>query len=373
MALFWDIWTLCHAQGNRCTRRPWADESPLAWPMFTGHCPAMDSHRDALLHLCRVCGGSIDRNDRNSKIENCSKEMKAIWDIHTWNDDPEIYPDAICHKCFRKVRHHRAGTRSYLPNPDFKPPNWTKHSRTGGCQTCSLMKTQRGGTKGNRCKFKRNIMTTMAPPSSSTQPAPTAIYKLDSDNIFDFLQVSNHVITNETINICSIQQYDFFMCSICCCILSNPVYTPCQHSYCSQCLTKYFQFHRSMSVTCPICNQQVPFHSVQLCPQILTSQLETLTVKCIKCQSTNQLCKFRDHCCPKVMFIPQSSQVIRSLQSSNIADATATLADAAREHLVGMPVPEHIKRATDKWTWLQLKASEDNTLSLHTSGQVISL
>ena len=103
IALFWDILTLCHCTGQPVHTATVAGESPLPWP---GHCPAMDSHSDALFHLCRVCGGSI--NDRNSSTESCCKEIKAIWDISTWKDDPEIHPGAICHKIFRPFAMHRA-------------------------------------------------------------------------------------------------------------------------------------------------------------------------------------------------------------------------------------------------------------------------
>lgn len=48
----------------------------------------------------------------------------------------------------------------------------------------------------------------------------------------------------------------------CLCVLSNPVYSTCHHSFCSDCLTKLFPFYSDTSVPCPFCQKSFTFHSV---------------------------------------------------------------------------------------------------------------
>ena len=343
----------------------------------------MEFHELALSHLCRVCPGSIDISKGPADVILCAKEIQVIWNINIWQDQKGVHSKYICHKCYRQVRHQRNGSREYTFNSDFKLFDWQPHRRTGNCPTCSRYRERQLGTRGNRFKFKATARTTSGPVKKSPNNLP---FSSSSPDIFlrfhtesaSQTSTSYHLSISDSV---PHHQHHFYICPLCLCILSNPVYSTCHHSFCSDCLTKLFQFHSDTTVTCPVCQELFTFHSVQSCPEILTVQLFHLSVKCDKCGSKGKLSELVNHNCPRILTSSQT-QSSTSEYSSNqntctgtgtlspLSAAANTLQQLAKNHKPGDPVPAKIAAITDRWTWLRLKASADRSLTLRTRGLV---
>ena len=338
----------------------------------------MDFHTEALQALCRTCGERICVSKPHSDKLLFVKEIDLLFDFNIWKDDSEICPSSVCHKCLRKLQHCRKGTRVYHPNPDLNIV-WTKHSRTGICSTCNKYKKSQLGSRGVLRKLSIN-KTTLGPPRQPEQPQLP--FDLESSDIFSHLhsifsirQPSNYKL--ELTNSTPSYHQSFFTCPICLCVLSNPIYSQCQHSFCSDCLTQLFKFNADTSVPCPICNNNISYRLVQPCPRFLHVQLESVTVFCSNCKLEGQLSSTRDHVCPTIICVsPSSSQHVNPIPTNSsdfvspVTAAAATLAELANQHTVGQPVPQKIADMTDKWTWFRLKASRDKAIKLHTRGIV---
>ena len=160
-----------------------------------------------------------------------------------WKDQADQHPNKICSRCVRRVYHFRLGTCQYQPNPAFTPRNWKKHSLTGICETCSLFEDLSFGVKGDRFKYKRRPATTSGIQKLSKSQLPFDIDKSDifshAHSIFTVRQSPNDCLDIDR-DLVHPDHQESFICSLCICILSNPVYTECQHSFCSDCLTRLF-------------------------------------------------------------------------------------------------------------------------------------
>ncbi len=341
----------------------------------------MEYHLKALGHLCRVCTSYISTSKLKlgGSTKAYIKDIQSIWDINIWTDEEGVHPTVICSKCLRKIYHSRTGQRQYTTNPNFIFPKWTKHSRSVSCHTCDLFGHFSSGGKGDQHKFRRGQRTTLGPVKSTQLDLP---FELNSSDIFSHIHSifcireasTDHLDIDQTAVFQDHQH--FFICSLCLCILCNPVYTDCQHSFCSNCLTQLFQYHKKPHVPCPICNELINFSSVKKPPNILHVQLQNLSVLCTNCNVHGNLTLLRDHQCQTVISSTASlSSTTCARKSANILSplsaAAETLNKLAKQHMPGQPVPQKIKELTDKWTWLRLKASKDKTIHLRTRGMVI--
>lgn len=257
----------------------------------------MEYHLEALGNLCRFCGEKVKEDRVTTDTLLAAKEINAIWDISIWKDDRDRHPTHICHKCFRKVRHFRSGSRTYNKNADFQSPSWEKHSRTGPCDTCNLYKDLRLGSRGNKNKFKQAPRTTQGSIKMTQSLLPFDLNCTDIFNhfhsVFSVRQPPNNKLAIQDST--PLHQQEFFNCPLCLCILSNPVHSDCQHSFCSDCLTRLFQFHHNSSVPCPICQEIISFPSIKRCPNLLSIQLENLLVMCTSCHMSGPLSTLRCH------------------------------------------------------------------------------
>ena len=91
-------------------------------------------------------------------------------------------------------------------------------------------------------------------------------------------------------------------CGICNDPFRDPVMTPCHHSFCGQCLDRWFRLSKS---TCPACRKTISrYNSNPVTLLSFLSMLDQLQVECKLCkQSRIQRGNFEDHIekvCPKV-------------------------------------------------------------------------
>ncbi|XP_063953947.1 uncharacterized protein LOC135153081 [Lytechinus pictus] len=140
---------------------------------------------------------AIKRVHATEKLKECAteryrKEILAVFDVSTFDDQVEIHPKHLCRKCLRKDQHQSSGKRNY-DSQHFTAIQWTEHQR-------------------NNCRILHKAKGSIVIPNSELL---STIHGHD----------------------CNI-----FTCAICQCILGcgTSVQTSCEHNFCSECLGKYF-------------------------------------------------------------------------------------------------------------------------------------
>jgi len=94
---------------------------------------------------------------------------------------------------------------------------------------------------------------------------------------------------------------DNYKCTICNEPFKSPITTPCDHTYCKECIEHWLDEGHS---TCPTCRQFITNDDLKLITtRLILNILDRLLVKCTECQQTGiQRGNFKDHIdivCPK--------------------------------------------------------------------------
>ncbi|XP_072043953.1 V(D)J recombination-activating protein 1-like [Amphiura filiformis] len=308
--------------------------------MMTITCPTMEIHTRSLGKLCRICGYhlpnakklSLSQSQVSKPATYYAEDIKFAFAIDINLDEKDIHPTHVCRKCIRKLHHAKADEnlhRKYLG--DTKVP-WSHHPRStnGPCFVCDKMeKARRGG-----------ISRRPAPPHL-TNRLP---FVLKEDNIFQDLiaKESNHTAlsTNDPAQLATDDPNirTHFTCSICLHILSNPISTPCNHHFCSLCMSKLFQIKRSSTVNCPSCEDTIKFDDVRAISYTFQLHFENLKIQCSKCKATVPL--RTSHNCQ---------------QPSPTTFAASIMTKLALDHHTEEPVPDKVAEAVGAWVDIMTK------------------
>lgn len=335
---------------------------------------SFDSHIIALGKLCRICGNRlINRSEKDRTPLQCcefTKDIFAVFGISTWEDTREVHPPCFCDKCGRKIRHYQAGTRSYnTSNSSSSPREWSKHARVN-CSVCTLFSKQ--SRPGRPPKTKRGK------PRLQPEEKEYLEFGLSEVNIFPTSQCQK--LTETCINLSIVgreEEQSVFTCPICLCILSSPsIQTSCEHYFCAQCFTRYFQHQLSSSAPCPVCKAIVKYNEVCDSPRALRVQLQNLIVVCDNCTQIGKFSELHNHSCKtsKAQVSRKEAPIIcettvPSKRDQDILQAANLLRTEAINHTRGTPIPYAIEQATDRWTWHKLQQG-DRVASLKTGGRV---
>ena len=297
-----------------------------------------------------------------------------MFGVSTWEDSPDQHPQKLFEKCAGKIRHFTSGKRVYsitdIKQRQTVQDEWPKHSRTGECFVCSLVRKQGRGGGSHKPNCKQNA-------GSAEQ------HTFEGDNIFSHLPDQQPCIVPPTLDIVCHRGEEFlFICVICQSIISRPaVQTPCEHAFCATCLSKCFQFASCQKINCPVCNQTLDFQEVTKIPRILNVQLDNLTVVCNSCTKIGKLSHIVDHNCspkktptPKVTIVeaPQSSIPPQHDEAVQIKNAARILKELACNHQPGTPILPEVEDATDKWMCHKLRQDKP-VVSIKTGGRVSKL
>lgn len=69
---------------------------------------------------------------------------------------------------------------------------------------------------------------------------------------------------------------DEFICTICTLVLENPVQTPCEHSFCDDCIKGWL----FMNKTCPVDRRQLTTIELSVPSRVLRNLLNNLNIAC---------------------------------------------------------------------------------------------
>ena len=130
----------------------------------------MDSHKEALLKVCRIGGRKFSSLSRPTQypVSQFILELRALFNVHIENDIEGVHPPAICHICRSVVSRYQEAIATGCP---FAPrgggcgdlQEWAPHSRLN-CLFCARLDEDR--YKG-RPKKKRKLWAGGAAVSSA--------------------------------------------------------------------------------------------------------------------------------------------------------------------------------------------------------------
>ena len=176
------------------------------------------------------------------------------------------------------------------------------HSRTGTCIVCSHFKAQ-------YC----DASITWPPYTIQSAPViPPLDFQLYKNNIFKFEQYNNSKMPAPA-------SFDVF---------GRSIESSCNHNFCSTCLTEYFQYHKSKTVSCPICYQIISYNQCKPSPSYITTPLKHLKISCSEC-GTNKESSINHKCPPKQITVLCSCNDCEETAAANQASPSSSIRQAA--------------------------------------------
>ena len=137
--------------------------------------------------------------------------------------------------------------------------------------------------------------------------------------------------------------------------MSRPsVQTPCQHNFCTTCLSNYFTHNKVAKIKCPVCLVSIHVNNITASPRLLCVQLDNLDVACITCHNIGKICKFVNHQCtskiptkPTVKIFRDKCKLTHKFLKIMMQQMLPRILKAlASKHEAGNPIPIEIEQAT---------------------------
>jgi len=222
----------------------------------------MEEHRNALGHLCRICGERLKLIKRHRKsreqppkdVRKYKADILVAFKVDVSNDQTDINPLLMCTNCYKVCMKKKRNTDYFHYTT---PVQWNAHKRNNpqDCETCTRYRSSCFGGK-QYCKRSEKEEAAM----SGRLP-----FKLHIPNIFSNIsngpEICGNIPTTDNTDLISL-----YTCNMCKNLLSQPVMTPCQHHFCAECITKRFQLCHSTTSSCPNCDSRISFQSIQAVP-----------------------------------------------------------------------------------------------------------
>ena len=294
----------------------------------------MERHIECLGNVCRVCGephitcatskGHKTANQIACPTTKYQDQIKDTFSIDTTNDEHDVHPPKICRRCIRKTSCAKTNEGLRMKYRNKPKITWKSHPRTNkdNCFTCSKLQLCKAGTR------KRTY-------PHLVKPLP---FRLNVDNIFDKIaEPMGSITTRQPQDLAAEDELrPLYTCHMCSLILANPVQTPCEHFFCSACLSKKFQMSRSVGIPCPQpqCSVTLKYSDVASVSKTFRLNFKRQKLKCSSCPQQHLLGS--THTCPG----PTPTQHL---------PAAAELTQLALSHPMDQPVPESVAETVGVW------------------------
>ena len=206
-------------------------------------------HSQALENLCRLCGGNLTKKD----VFYIQKYKDLINKTVLVNLESELlddnHPKKFCMRCFSTLRNieKKAITTA------FTIVKWDEHC-VKNCTTCARsIIAKKGGRRPKKEKKER-------PNSSESIWSRTILNKLINQTPEENLNTKlNMTHFNPQIN----PQLFLCTCYLCQSLIRRPVtLTPCEHSFCLQCIVEYLMGKNLADAHCPSCKNNIKSNQV---------------------------------------------------------------------------------------------------------------
>ena len=158
-----------------------------------GNKHSFSSHKVKLHQLCRICGERTLKHRDKKKPKDCDnyvKSIKSVFNIDVQDDNEQIHPKTMCHRCYTKVIRFSESASSLNPKiaslraaADECNKKWTifdEQLSESECNICNTFDSQKKGgrpsnPKRNRksCAIIPDEQSDFSPPSSSTPLKPS--------------------------------------------------------------------------------------------------------------------------------------------------------------------------------------------------------
>ena len=124
-------------------------------------------------------------------------------------------------------------------------------------------------------------------------------------------------------------------CPICCCIVDQPVETPCQKLVCAVCIAQHIRSYEQAVIPCPCCDGTHDLSSFLPAPEVVLKVLGSLLIQCDKasCYEVVELRNLRGHlnsgCRQTAQYSPSQLTVAQLLSRSLVSPPTTIEQKAA--------------------------------------------
>lgn len=261
----------------------------------------MEYHTQAILKLCRVCGGSLSRSGRvtHSCLQR-KADLEKAFDIHIDCDMEDTHPKLFCNSCYAKMKNKIKAIDSKKPHLQALTVfSWNTHNERK-CQVCeqfnliskggrpSKARKNRGKPTGDSCHDVMQYVIDIAPPTF-----------YDGQPTFD--------VSPLPLNIKSSDVY----CVVCLDVLNSPLQlTACSSLICTSCLIKWIEL--SKGTKCPVCHHTHLLTLPEINPLegIHLRLISSLLVTCDLCRQSLHLSEIKSH--PEVCGTPSTGCSVTS-------------------------------------------------------------
>ena len=214
-------------------------------------------------------------------------------------------------------------------------------------------------------------------------------YNHRADDIFSDMHSGLVQYSTQNLEILGLteMQKSQFICTICREIFSaRSVQTPCEHYFCTECLSSVFVNNLTNTVPCPVCKTSVEYGHVKVAGLRFTVQLSELQVRCTLCSSVESLENIQNHSC-NVPGNPNTSSISTDTHSAGnlvspekckvkeiqIQTSPINMYATITQRNINSPLSKTEQHLQTSLARRSLTQSNDDTIHLKTGGQVSQL
>ncbi len=298
----------------------------------------------ALLKLCRLCGGNINRFRVQHSCQIRKDELYKAFQLHVEDDSADIHPPKFCDSCYAiMIRKIKAIETNILYMHSLAIISWSEHSDVN-CMTCEKHQTVKKGGRPKKQQKNRG------------KPITNSCY----DIIQHIMNIALPMLYNNETSFqphpltMNIQQSDV-QCAICLGTLNSPVQlTPCMSLLCSPCLIQWIEYSKSNE--CPVCYHHILTTSeIRLLEDIHLRLLHGMLVTCTTCNQSIHLCELKTH-----------NNICGTLTSSCISPHELTATSILNQPVTSPPSAIEQRVATR----IVKRMMQDGQIRMSTGGQV---
>ena len=236
----------------------------------------LEWHLSELKRHCRFCANVISEGKYSFP---CNKNtvLLAKMGIKVDDDTKDVHPPIVCLSCRTK-----AAQFSDKVNSALKVFKWTAHTGQS-CAVCLLFRTQKKGGRPRKKQKNRGRPSSLVSRIMSSAPKSW--------------RGSSPLIVSRFLQTAAIAMQDL-QCTLCSCIVDQPLETPCRKLVCASCITTFVSTcDDHASFPCPSCKEshEINDSSFPAASEVVVKVLGQLLVSCDQCSAVVALKNLQQH------------------------------------------------------------------------------
>jgi hypothetical protein len=330
-------------------------------------------HERSLQNLCRICAYNNNPRKSSGKPKLCTLYESAIlqlFNIDIRQDVKGIHPEYMCMSCYNRIvlaKYKSKDNECYIVANTFDINDlWVSHNDS--CKVCQHYQDIQKG-----CVYKPRRKPVCQKVHIEFDSTQTNIFHTDVP-CCDVDKMSD-AHTYQMVRLTESQTL-MYVCELCSNIFNtSAVKTPCEHYFCSFCLSKKFKEAMKNSIPCPSCTTKVEFQNVKSVDNRFKLQILSLRVKCHTCGEEMSVSSAHSHVCimehtPCPSTPPISVNDDNRDKDIHTSPASTLTARSCLSRSVNSPLSKMEERLYTHLTRRKLAYSQQTHIACKTRGQV---